>query len=183
MGTTAVTGRGGRGERGRGGESGGTWAGRPTGHDAGRQQREEGETHAALILRRLEGGCPWLLTKRICLGGGRAVMSGGPHSRFMVSQTAALGRTRGSESSVVPGGSPRCGVDTRRSMAGRGQSTMWMTMSCVFERRLGASSKRTDDGLRLSRERSTDAQQGHKADNGRWALEEFILVFFFPVGE
>lgn len=27
-------------------------------------------THAALILRRLEGGCPWLCTKRIGRGGG-----------------------------------------------------------------------------------------------------------------
>ena len=32
----------------------------------------KGKTHAALILRLLDGGCPWLLTKRICLGGGRA---------------------------------------------------------------------------------------------------------------
>jgi hypothetical protein len=66
-------------------------------------------TYAALILRLLDGGWPWLLTKRICLGGGgggRApliglVMSGAPHSKTMVSRAAALGRTRGGESSMA----------------------------------------------------------------------------------
>jgi len=33
--------------------------------------RREKDTYAALILLLLEGGCPWLWTKRICLGGGR----------------------------------------------------------------------------------------------------------------
>ena len=68
-------------------------------------QEAEG-TYAALILRLLDGGWPWLLTKRICLGGGRApligvVMSGAPHSKTMVSRAAALGRTRGGESSMA----------------------------------------------------------------------------------
>lgn len=33
-------------------------------------QEKKASTDAALILRRFEGGWPWLLTKRICLGGG-----------------------------------------------------------------------------------------------------------------
>lgn len=34
------------------------------------EKKEKKSTDAALILRRFEGGWPWLLTKRICLGGG-----------------------------------------------------------------------------------------------------------------
>ncbi len=37
--------------------------------DEARTGSEEA-TYAAVILRLLEGGWPWLLTKRICLGGG-----------------------------------------------------------------------------------------------------------------
>jgi hypothetical protein len=77
------------------------------------QERREWETYAALILRRLDGGWPWLFTKRICLGGGRApwigvVMSAAPHSKTMVSRCAALGRTRCGES-LMAGGLPALG--------------------------------------------------------------------------
>lgn len=51
------------------------------------RQGEVKKTYAAVIRRRFEGGWPWLLTKRICLGGG-----GGSASYLLFIKVVAMVR-------------------------------------------------------------------------------------------